>query len=221
MSQKEPALPGGWENNMKKTVIINIPMTVNVQNIVYTSRDASLPASERAVGYPVLSFLERTLQKEDEVRFILIAKYSMYSRSEQRIAEFQEQFAAINQEIGAAVSYEILRSEFEQSRDVHEQLMEAIVNKIEVGAQVIADITYGPKDLPIVVFTALNFAEHFLNCSIDHIIYGQGVFNDEGKLEETEICDLSPLYALNTLTGMIRCKDPQKSKEILHSVISL
>lgn len=206
---------------MKKTVIINIPMTIDVQNIVYTSRDASLPASGRAVGYPVLSFLERTLQKEDEIRFVLIEKTSRYSRGEQRIAEFQEQFAAINQEIGAAVSYEIIRSEFKQSRRVHEQLMEAIVNKIEVGAQVIVDITYGPKDLPIVVFAALNFAERFLDCSIEHIIYGQGVFNDEGQLEETEICDLSPLYALNTLNNTIRCKDPQKAKEILHSVITL
>lgn len=206
---------------MKKTVIVNIPMTVKVQNIVYASHDASLPASEREVGYPVISFLEKTLKPEDEVKMVFLAKQSKYSMCDQRMEEFKEQMNAANGEINAKITYEVIYSEFSEDKNVHEQLMKEIVEHIDTDSHVIADITYGPKDLPIVVFTALNFAERFLNCPIDNIIYGQGVFNEEGKLEETQICDLSPLYALNTLTNTIRCKDPEQAKSILNSIISL
>ena len=206
---------------MKKTVIISIPMTVNVQNTVYSSDDVSLPASGRAVGYPVISFLEETLQPEDEVTFILIAKQSKYSKEEMRISQLKEQMDAANEKTGAKIEYVTIYSEFSEKKDVHEQLMQAIVEKMEPEAHVIADITYGPKDLPIVIFTALNFAERFLGCRIDNILYGQGVFNEEGKLEDTKISDLSPLYALNTLTNTIRCNDPEQAKTILNSIISL
>ena len=50
--------------------------------------------------------------------------------------------------------------------------MGSIVDELEIGARVLVDTTYGPKDLPIVIFTALNFAEKFLECQIDNIIYG-------------------------------------------------
>ena len=206
---------------MNKTVIINIPMTAKVQTTIYKSDDASLPASDRAVGYPVISFLEKTMRPEDQIKFILLAKESKYSLCELRIEEFKEEMKAANQGIGAELKYEILYSEFSQKRDVHEQLMQAIVEKIDLETHIIADITYGPKDLPMVVFAVLNFAERFLNCQIDNILYGQGVFNDEGKLEDTMICDLSPLYALNTLTNKMKCSEPEKAKEILNSIISL
>jgi len=206
---------------MKKTVIVNIPMTAPVQNIVYVSDDASLPASKRAVGYPVISLLEEIMQPEDEVKIVLIAKTSKYSMCEQRIEEFKQQMEAANDKAGAKLIYEVLYSDFSESRDVHEQLMAAIVEHIDPDAEVITDITYGPKDLPIVVFAALNFAERFLNCKIEHIIYGLGIFNEEGKLEDTKICDLSPLYALSGLTNKIKCDSPEKAKEILNSIISL
>lgn len=39
-----------------------------------------------------------------------------------------------------------------------------IVDELEIGAHVLVDATYGPKDLPIVIFTTHNFAEKFLEC---------------------------------------------------------
>ena len=196
-------------------------MTAKVQTIIYKSDDASLPASDRAFGYPVISFLEKTMSPEDQITFILIAKQSKYSLCEQRIEEFKEEMKAANEKIGAELNYEVLYSEFSQKRDVHEQLMQAIVDKIDIETHLIADITFGPKDLPMVVFSALNFAQRFLNCQIDNILYGQGVFNEEGKLEDTMICDLGPLYALNGLTNKMKCDEPEKAKELLHTIISL
>ena len=80
---------------MKKNVIINVPMTIMPQKTRYDSDDRSLPVSDRATGFPVMSFLERTLAKEDEVKMILLAKRSPYSKWEQRVNEIREEIAEI------------------------------------------------------------------------------------------------------------------------------
>lgn len=54
--------------------------------------------------------------------------------------------------------------------------MGRIIDEIDDESHIIADITYGLKDLPIIIFSALGFAERFLGCEIDAIIYGQANF---------------------------------------------
>ena len=59
---------------MKKTIICNIPMRENVDLSVYKSDDLSLPVSDRAVRYPINTFLEKTLSPEDEIKVLLLVK---------------------------------------------------------------------------------------------------------------------------------------------------
>ena len=91
---------------------------------------------------------------------------------------------------------------------------------MEEKAHVIADITYGPKDLPIVLFTAMNFAEKFLDCEIDNIVYGQATFVD-GNAVNTKICDMIPLYYLNSVANTVQCSSPDKAKQLLKSLLSM
>ena len=98
--------------------------------------------------------------------------------------------------------------------------MSKIVDEIEDNSHIICDTTYGPKDLPIVLFSVLNFAEKYLKCDIDNILYGQATFVD-GKPTDTKLCDMSPLYYLNSVTNTIRCDDPNKAREMLKNLLSL
>ena len=59
---------------MKKTIICSIPMKENIDQVVYSSTDKSLPVSERKVRYPICSFLEKTLTSDDELEVILLDK---------------------------------------------------------------------------------------------------------------------------------------------------
>ena len=95
-----------------------------------------------------------------------------------------------------------------------------IVNELEDNAHITADITYGPKDLPIVLFTALNFAEKYFNCDIDNIVYGQAHFVD-GKPTKTTICDMVPLYYLNSVANSVQCDSSEKAKEALKTLLSI
>lgn len=205
---------------MKKTIICNIPMRGNVDLSVYKSNDLSLPVSDRAVRYPINTFLEKTLSPEDEIKVLLLVKKDVYSHYEKNANDFIEELRVINNDINFKMEFKIIDTNFEQKQSVHEELMAKIIDAIDVDTHIIADITYGSKDMPIVLFSAMGFAEKFLRCEIDNIIYGQANF-ENGKVVNTKICDMIPLYYLNSVTDTIHCDEPEKAKQMLKTLLSL
>ena len=205
---------------MNRVIICGIPMKEKVDIVIYSSDDRSIPASSRRVRFPINAFLEETMKSGDNIRFLLLVKKDGYGHYKKNIDLFKEEFESVNAEIGASADYVVIDTEFSEERSVHEKLLGSIVDELEIGAHVVVDITYGPKDLPIVVFTALNFAEKFLECRIDSIIYGKAEFAD-GKVADSKICDMSPLYYLGSVTNTIHCAEPEKAKEMLKRLLSL
>lgn len=205
---------------MKKTIICNIPMKEKVDLAVYVSDDKSLPVSDKEVRYPINSFLEKTMTSDDELKIILLEKKDEHDSCQNNADDFKLELGEANKNIGAKLSYTVIDTDFSQSRMVHEKLMGSIVDELEIGAHILVDITYGPKDLPIIIFTALSFAEKFLECKVDNIVYGQASFV-HGKVVNTKICDMIPLYCLASITNTIHCVEPEKAKKMLKSLLSI
>lgn len=205
---------------MKKTIICNIPMKENVDQVIYISDDKSLPVADRKVRYPICAFLEKIMKPEDELKVIILVKKDNYGYYSKNTEFFKQELAEVNSKIGAAIEYTIIDTEFEETRVVHERLMGKIVDELGANSHILVDTTYGPKDLPVVIFAALNFAEKFLNCTVDNIVYGQASFVD-GKAVDTKICDMIPLYCLSSITNTIHCSEPEKAKSMLKALLSL
>ena len=205
---------------MKKIIICSIPMRENVEKTVYISNDLSLPVSERACKYPVNSFLSQTIEQGDEWKVILLVKKDRNANYKKNTEDFRKEMEEICGCSGAKAEYVVIDTDFDQEKETHEQVMGRLVDEIEVGAHIISDITYGPKDLPIIIFSALNFAEKFLECAIKNILYGKAEFKDH-KIVSSEICDMISLYYLSSVTNTIRCDDPQKARQMLKSLLSI
>ena len=205
---------------MKKIIICNIPMRKYIANTVYTSYDMSLPVSENPYRYPINSLLSQTVNGEDELKIILLIKKDGNAFYEKNTADYRQEVEEICTSSGAKAEFIPIDTAFSQEKENHEQLMGRLVDEIETGAHIMADITYGPKDLPIVIFSALNFAEKFLKCEIDNIVYGQATFKDD-KVVGSAICDMIPLYCLSSVTNTIKCDDPQKARQMLRALLSI
>lgn len=205
---------------MKKILYCNIPMKTNTEKCVYTSEDFSVPVSSTPVVYPINAFLEKTLVKGDEIKAVLLSKKDHNGSHITNTSLFVEELLAVTSKLDVKVEFKIIKTDFEQKQEVHDQLMIDIVDELEENAHIIADITYGPKDLPVVLFTALNFAEKFFNCEIDNIVYGQANF-ENGKPVNTKICDMIPLYYLNSVANTIQCDTAGRAKEMLKTLLSI
>lgn len=205
---------------MKKIVICNIPMRENVAKTVYLSEDNSLPVSKKAYRYPINSFLSQTVSEEDELKIILLIKRDGNAFYEKNTEDYRREIEDICKAIGAKTELVPIDTAFSQDKENHEHLMGRLIEEIETGAHILVDITYGPKDLPIVIFSALNFAEKFLKCEIDNIVYGQAAFEGD-KVVGSVICDMIPLYCLSSVTNTIKCEDPLKARQMLKSLLSI
>ena len=205
---------------MKKILFCNIPMKANTEKCVYVSDDLSVPVSNTPVKYPVNAFFEKTLKTDDEVKAVLLVKKDEFGNYKKNVSECIEELMSAAEVSGAKVEYKIIDTEFSETQAIHDQLLLSIVDEFEEDAHITADITYGPKDLPIVLFTALNFGEKFFNCNIDNIVYGQASFAD-GKPVNTKICDMIPLYYLNSVTNTVQCDSSEKAKQMLKSLLTM
>jgi len=205
---------------MKKIIFCDIPMKEKVDLSVYISEDRSLPASDTPVRYPVNAMLEKTASPEDEIKVVLLVKNDKYSFSKKNEAAFVEEINRAVSASGAKIDIVTVDTEFSQNKEVHERLMGRLVDEIEENSHIIVDITYGPKDIPVVIFAALGFAEKFLGCDIDNIVYGQASFSN-GHAVNTRICDMSPLYYLSSVTNTIRCDNPENARKTLKTLLSL
>ena len=205
---------------MKRTIICNIPMKeVFVPNVLI-SDDESLPVSSEAYRYPINSFLSQVLEAGDELKVILLVKMDGNSFFENNVEFFKEELSCICKNIGSTAEYVIVDTVFSQDKGTHANLLGIIIDEISTGSHVMADITYGPKDLPILVFSALFFAENYLQCSIDNIVYGQAEFKDN-KAVSVKICDMIPLYCLSSLSSSINCDDPDKARKMIKTLLSM
>ena len=205
---------------MKKTVICNIKMKGKTNKLVYPSTDRSLPTSDRAVIYPINAFLEKTIRSDDEITVVLLVKKDPIGDYQKNTDLFEEELLAANENIGAKIVFKTVETEFNEEQSVHEELLGRIVDEIEDGAHILADITFGPKDLPIILFSALNFAEKFLGCEVDNLIYGQVNFQNEVPINP-KICDMVPLYCLYSITNTVRAEEPKRAREMLKSLLSI
>lgn len=196
-------------------------MKMNVVPSVYRNANRRLDVSDREVRYPVNALLENNLKAEDSVTVLLLVKRANYGDSEKNTQLFIEELDSINESIGAKIKYKIIETAFEQDRAVYEELLGKVVDEIKDGESITADITYGPKDVPIIVFYALSFAEKFLDCNISNIVYGLSDFDENNNPINTRFCDMLPLFAIGSVTNMAYEDNTERARELLNGLIAL
>ena len=207
---------------MRKIVFCNVAMADPDRNpkCVYVCEDRAVSVSDRAVRYPVNALLANTIAGGDSVKVVLIAKKDVRRYYKKNVLSFMEELRSLTDGREAQIDYRIIESDFSEERKTHEDLLLQIVDELEENAHIVADVTYGPKDLPLVLFMSLNFAERFFNCEIDNIVYGKADFVD-GRPVNTIFCDMGPLYYLNSIANTVQCDSSESAKKMLKSLLSI
>lgn len=205
---------------MKKILIYNIPMQVK-QKCVYENGVRNTELSSEAFYYPINSYLAKNLKAEDDLKVILLVKRDGLEREIAAEELCKQELNQINQSIGAHLEYKTISTKFEQTKQVYDNLFNTLIDEIEDESTILWDITFGPKDEPLVVFSALNFAEKFLDCEIEHIFYAQAIFDENNKIISTKLVTMDSLFKLQSLVNEVKSNDPKKARQLLKLLVSL
>ncbi|MBO5124681.1 MAG: hypothetical protein J6C11_06085 [Spirochaetaceae bacterium] len=203
-----------------KIVFSTIPMQI-VNPVVYKSEENKAIEYGKPTRFPINSLLAKTLQKDDEVKVVRIITEGEFS--EQNGILQQEELDNINETIGANIKYVAIRASFRETSEVVQYRFREIIRTLENGCEIYTDMTYGPKTLIPVLFYSLGFAEKFFDADVRNIIYGKAVFNKnkEIKSDDSELFDVTPLYYLNSLTGIMTAPDGKTALERLDRFFEL
>ena len=205
---------------MKTMILCHIPMKPNVEATVYAPGDTGLTVSSAPVRYPISAAFPGLFTAEDDLTVIALVKEDAHGYYEENVKLLEQELRKANESVGAQLHFSTISTAFAQTRQVHSALLGAIIDAIPDGARIISDITYGPKDLPIVVFAALGFAERSLGCQVQQILYGQADFRD-GRVVSTRLCDMSPLYTLSSAAATICGDEPNRARKTLKALMQL
>ncbi|MFP3041066.1 hypothetical protein LQZ19_04490 [Treponema primitia] len=205
---------------MKKIIICNIMMKNRLDHFRYKVSGNSTIEFDGEVIFPINGVLARTLNKNDEVKVVLLKKEDINGNSDRNVGEFMRELNLINKDIGSVIDYKVLSTPHNESREIQEKLLKDIVDEFTDNAAVYADITYGTKSLPIIVFSVLNFVEKFFKADIKNIVYGKVDFDKNGIPINPELFDMTPLFYLNSIANTMECKDSDQAKKLLDSILT-
>jgi hypothetical protein len=204
-----------------KLIISTIPMKADIDRHCYPVDGNKTIEYEKSVLFPVNAVLAKTLGRGEEGKVVFLATTGgAENYSVENMTRFREELDTIGGETGARLSYETIEMPFRLQTDVFERLISDLVAKMGHRAEIIADITYGIKPLPMILFCALTFAEKFYGAKVHNIIYGKVEFA-EGKTMNPMIYDLTPLYYLNKLIGSMECKSAKTAETLLNDFFAL
>ncbi len=205
---------------MKKIVISTIPTDDRLVKRQYpVDGNASIQVNE-PVYFAVNSALANNLEKDDDVKVILLGTTRENDSVKKNMNLFMEELHHFNT-VGANIREAVITRPFDESKTNFHFMYESILDELEEDAELYVDITFGPKTPVLLVFSVLQFAEKFFHCTIGNIVYSKVIFKP-GTSEvipgSEMIYDITPLYMLNSITNTIQCSDSAKAVEAVKAL---
>lgn len=201
------------DENMKKIVIATIPTDDRLVKRLYPVDGNALIQVNEPIYYAVNSALANSLEKDDDVKVILLGTTHENDSVKKNIRLFMEELHYFNK-VGANIREAVITRPFDESKTNFRYLYESLLDELEEDAELYVDITFGPKTPVLLVFSVLQFAEKFFQCTIGNIVYSKVIFKpstSEVVPGSEMIYDITPLYMLNSITNTIACSSSEKA----------
>ena len=207
-----------------KIVFANIPMKKLEEKTLHYPVDGNKSIEfDGEVMFPINAVLATSIKKGERVKVVEFTTRDEKSCWKKNISAFEKELNTLNHNIGAELEFAPIIEDFVEDKITHEKRFKSLIDTVENEADIIADITYGPKTLPLILFSALAFSEKFLNANIQNIIYAKINYNTDNNIIEgsQKIYDITSLYYLNSLTKAIDAPDGETAKKMMDNFFKL
>lgn len=150
---------------------------------------------DKKVIFPLNHIIQGEISLDDNVNVILIETTSPERNTIKFVDEAKSEIISLLQGKCKNLTFDIVKAPYTSSRLELGNIYKNLCSAIKPNSAIYADVTFGPKYLPIITFCSLNYSEKYLGCEVRQLLYG---LFDENKTKRAEISDFTTLYLLNS-----------------------
>ena len=210
---------------MKKFItLMSFSRGNSFKEVSYTAVNNSLLRYDKLTRFPIIHVINAYAQKGEEIKIICILPDSPLCLENYKYLPIE--LEALSKDKG--FHYEIIPIKVANSPNLAAclDLFQKLLNNLDEDDTVYACLTYGLKTMPIVMLTAIQYANStFQRLSVDCIVYGELYSRNRKSSEPDEILkgsihDITALIQINELAGLLAEKKVSNPKEIIKQILT-
>ena len=182
---------------MKRMYITAIPLDSNFSITPFAAQAVNYKQAYAApTCFPITPIMADTAQPGDEVTVLAVRQKN--SPHSENMETFRRELDAL------AIHYKLvdLTMPENQQRDALLTLFEALTDVMQGDACYYADTTFGTKTYPLVLSSALHYAEKLLDDTEVCGIYYRELTRENGQVKTASQYDISTLFTLDGIVDM-------------------
>ena len=182
---------------MKRIYITAIPLDSNFAITPYAAEPVNYAqTTTQPTCYPITPILADTAHDVDEIKVIAVRQVN--SPHSENLEVFRRELDSL----GKPYTLVDLTTPENQQRDGLLTLFEALTDAMESDACYYADATFGTKTYPLVLSSALHYAEKILDDTEVCGIYYRELTRESGQVKNARQYDISTLFTLDGIVDM-------------------
>lgn len=171
--------------------------------------------TERETSFPIILPISQTAQRDELINItLLISENSPVSSA--NFLRLMTELKELAGDIGFRYDLTEIRIAGEENPEKQNRVFEALIETLGDGESIYADITFGHKVIPLIIFTALSFC--YKLCSDTQV---NAVFYADGVGETAELHDISKLFFMESVIHSVSQSVPDDPLSIIKRILNM
>ena len=171
--------------------------------------------SEMETSFPILLPISQTAEKDELINITLLISENS-SVSSGNFLRLMMELKELAGDIGFKYDLTEIRIAGEETPEKQKRVFEALIETLRDGDSIFADITFGHKAIPIIIFTALSFG--YKLCQNTEV---SSVFYADRSLEIPVIHDISTLFYMESVIHSVSQSVPDDPLPIIKRILNM
>lgn len=185
---------------MKKTIVYPIRFSIRHDKIIYHAGENEFEEYiNEKMTFPLDHVILNDISEEDDICAILVETIHPERNTDEFVAEAKEEISNTLSGHCKSIEFKVVKIPYASKKEELGHIYKSLCKEIVPNSNIFVDFTFGPKYLPLILFCVLNYAEKYLECTINRLIYG--LFDTRRENPGTMV-DFTTLYLLNSFGAM-------------------
>lgn len=203
---------------MKRIYFTAVPLQSNfvIQSMPFNPVNFTLNTGLQQSAFPIVPVVDATLGPEDEGIIVAVRQYNSPDNRNMDILRSElESLGKSNWTLRDLTVPE------RQDKDLLLGLFRAMIGCMEDDACYYACMTFGTKTYPVVLFSALSYAEKIRHNTQISGIYYREVLRREGVMQGSRLYDATAIFTLNGLVDLVAGMDCENKDRMIETMLEL